>query len=423
MREERFDAIVVGAGLSGLTAAIGLSRAGKSVLVVDRCARPGGRCGTFELDGRRFTIGCNDFGARIASDLDDLGAHVDFAPSTNVVDLGGAVYSLPPSPATALRLLRHAPSVAQAVWRIRNGGDKHLGELFEERARSGLGFHLVSMLAYALGTPPQALRADLVRADFSKQYAYGHDRMVVPVGGPQAITDAMVARLRALGGRLLLDTEVRHIRTDPDGFVVETSLGEYRARVVLTTQPPDRRRGRPGLKIAQVLFAMPRSFRFVGARTLIVSPPRADVWIGTLDEGRWPDVFGFHVFQDYEAGDHRTFTGYLLAPRGVDRFDEATRERVLGVVERGISKHLPAFSSSVQYRRLLDPAEYEALHRVSASLSHEIPTERSGTLGSESGERGLFHIGNAAGDPPGDHANAAMLSGKWAADRALGQSR
>lgn len=89
-------------------------------------------------------------------------------------------------------------------------------------------------------------------------------------------------------------------------------------------------------------------------------------------------------------------------------------------MERGIERHLPTFGSSVQYRRALDPAEYSALHRVSPELSHEIPTDWSEPHGVESGEPGLFHIGNAV-EPPGDHANAAMLSSKMAAERALAQ--
>src|SRR5690349_333033 len=301
MLERDDTVVVVGAGLSGLAAALALAQAGRPVRVVDRCRRPGGRCGAFELDGYPFTIACNDFGARIERDLASVGVRdVRFVPSTNVLDLcDRAPYDLRPSASTALRLLRHAPSIVAMVRRIQKGGRKPLGELFpRERDRDGLGFRLVALLAYALGTPPLALRADLLRADFSKQYDYGHDKMVVPVGGPQAITDAMVARLRALGGELQLQTDVTAVRRDGVGFVVETSRGPQRARTVLRTLAIDGRRARPGLAVAQLLFVLPRSFAFVAARTLIVSPPRPDVWIAALDDGRWPDTYGFHVFAD-----------------------------------------------------------------------------------------------------------------------------
>ena len=51
------DAIVVGAGLSGLSAAHVLKRAGLDVLVLEARARPGGRTGIIESDGLIFDIG------------------------------------------------------------------------------------------------------------------------------------------------------------------------------------------------------------------------------------------------------------------------------------------------------------------------------------------------------------------------------
>ena len=416
------DAVIVGAGLAGMMAGLRMAAAGWSVLVVDRRARPGGRCGMFEIDGHRFTIGCNDFGARIVRDLASVGVAVEFTPSTNFVDLEDASYRMPPRPWTMLRMLRHAPSLLGTIRAIRRGGSRPLGELFGERARSRLGFRLVSLLGYALGTPPQDLRADLVRADFSKQYDYGHDRMVVPVGGPQAITDAMVKRFEALGGEFAFGVEVGRVRRDGRGFAIETARGEARARTVLTTVPPDGHRSRNGLKVAQVLFVVPRSFPFVDARTLIVSPPRADRWIAALDGGAWPERYGFHVFQDVEEGELRTLTGYLLAPRGHDAFDAAVRARVLGVVEAGLERHLPGIGAALRYRRLLDPAEYEAIHQLSPALSHEVPAAGLEPLPIEGDEPGLLRIGNAVA-PPGDHANAAMLSGLLAAERALGVGR
>ncbi|HWB81914.1 MAG TPA: FAD-dependent oxidoreductase [Nannocystaceae bacterium] len=419
MRDRDDTIVIVGAGLSGLAAALALAQAGRHVRVVDRCRRPGGRCGAFELDGYPFTIACNDFGARIERDLASVGVRdVRFVPSTNVIDLcDRAPYVLPPSPRTALRLLRHAPSIVGMVRRIQKGGRKPLGELFpSERDRDGLGFRLVALLAYALGTPPLALRADLLRADFSKQHDYGHDKMVVPVGGPQAITDAMVARLHALGGELQLATDVTDVRRNGRGFVVETSNGPTHARTVIRML--DGGRGRAGLEVAQLLFVLPRAFAFVAARTLIVSPPRPEAWIAELDDGRWPATWGFHVFADRELHDARTLTGYVLAPRGVRRFDDATRAGVLATIERGIERHLPGFAGALRYRRLLDPAEFEALHGVSPSLSHEIPTANSDASPIASDEPGLLHIGNGV-EPPGEHANAAIVSGLSAAARVL----
>ncbi|KEF16732.1 hypothetical protein DF18_33510, partial [Streptomyces rimosus] len=49
--------VVIGAGLSGLSAALHLLGAGRRVTVVERDTRPGGRCGLLERDGYRIDTG------------------------------------------------------------------------------------------------------------------------------------------------------------------------------------------------------------------------------------------------------------------------------------------------------------------------------------------------------------------------------
>src|SRR5258705_3983667 len=51
---DRYDAIVVGSGLGGLTSAALLARAGRSVLIVERHDRPGGYAHAFRRRGYRF---------------------------------------------------------------------------------------------------------------------------------------------------------------------------------------------------------------------------------------------------------------------------------------------------------------------------------------------------------------------------------
>lgn len=51
------SALVIGAGIGGITAATHLARAGLHVTVVEKDASPGGRCGRFVRDGHRFDTG------------------------------------------------------------------------------------------------------------------------------------------------------------------------------------------------------------------------------------------------------------------------------------------------------------------------------------------------------------------------------
>jgi all-trans-retinol 13,14-reductase len=57
-----FDAIVIGSGVGGLTAALSLQRAGKRTLVLEQHYLPGGWCHTFDLGGYRFSPGVHYLG-------------------------------------------------------------------------------------------------------------------------------------------------------------------------------------------------------------------------------------------------------------------------------------------------------------------------------------------------------------------------
>lgn len=54
---ERFDTVVLGAGISGLTLSHDLAKAGESVLLVDEYDAPGGNHVSVEISGRSFDIG------------------------------------------------------------------------------------------------------------------------------------------------------------------------------------------------------------------------------------------------------------------------------------------------------------------------------------------------------------------------------
>ncbi|RYD94510.1 MAG: NAD(P)/FAD-dependent oxidoreductase, partial [Sphingobacteriales bacterium] len=59
---EEYDAIIIGSGAGGLSAAICLARAGQKVLVLEQHYVPGGWCHSFTLNGQRFSPGVHYIG-------------------------------------------------------------------------------------------------------------------------------------------------------------------------------------------------------------------------------------------------------------------------------------------------------------------------------------------------------------------------
>ena len=83
MSENKYNTIVVGGGIAGLTSAAYLSRAGKKVLLIEKNRECGGLVNSFTRDGFHF-----DAGVRALEDagiifpmLKDLGIHLDVVKS------------------------------------------------------------------------------------------------------------------------------------------------------------------------------------------------------------------------------------------------------------------------------------------------------------------------------------------------------
>ncbi len=94
--EKVYDALVVGAGMAGLTAAAYLVRAGLQVLVCERSKEPGGLVLDYESEGFHFDAGLRavENSGIIRPMLRDLGVDLEFLPNPVSIRIGDSTVRL-----------------------------------------------------------------------------------------------------------------------------------------------------------------------------------------------------------------------------------------------------------------------------------------------------------------------------------------
>lgn len=275
---ERYDALVVGAGPNGLSAAITLARRGRSVLVLESTARPGGGVVTEELTlpGFRHDVFSSVYPAAVASPvfarmpLDRHGlrwVHPPVAMAHPMPDGRAAALHLGLEP-TVESLERLAPGDGraweafigpyvrhfEALRRTMLGGFPPVGGAV--RLLAALGLDGVLEFARLLLMPAGALAGELFRGEHAPAWLYGsalHGDVPPeesgsaiaavylnvmghavgwpsPAGGADGLSGALVSYLHALGGEVRTTSRVDHIVTARGRVAGVVLAGDERVR-------------------------------------------------------------------------------------------------------------------------------------------------------------------------------------------------
>jgi phytoene dehydrogenase-like protein len=253
--DRRWDAVVVGAGPNGLSAAITLARAGRSVLVLEGADGPGGGCRTGELTLPGFRhdlcstiqsmVGASPFLSRLP--LARLGCEeaVPEVALAHALDGGDAVAVYRSVERTAAGLGGDGAAYRRLVGPMSRRApalfEEFLGPLRPPR-------HPLLMARFgARATWPAALLARLAfrtpaaRAMFAALSAHGMQPLTNPLtsafglmlaltihasgwpvvrGGSEGLTDALVTHLRELGGEIRCDNPVTSLDDLPPSGAV-----------------------------------------------------------------------------------------------------------------------------------------------------------------------------------------------------------
>ncbi len=246
-----YDAIVIGAGIGGLTCGALLAKAGLSVQVAEQHAKPGGYCTSFQRDGFTFDAGF-DFlcgfepGGMLDTILEELElkneiAFIDLALPSKII---GSDYEIPFLPVQAFASglktmfpdeggnidlhLRDSRSVLSEMLALMEPAPDLLGFGGKMELMIKFLFKSAHMRKYAAKSTAQALatsfgqprlRAIIASVDHyhpkwaatSPMLLLGFGAFQYPTGGAQALADALAKGVTKHGGHLALKTKVTKI--------------------------------------------------------------------------------------------------------------------------------------------------------------------------------------------------------------------
>lgn len=427
---------VIGAGLAGLVSALKLQSEGHQVILVEQRDQVGGLCGSFDMDGHKFVIACNDFGSGLADLLKKLAVDVDFEYKKSLINYQGQWFNAAPD-FDMLKKLKNdwwnlSKLIAAIVWQQTPFAKPQTIESFVDRfTSSGPVNDLAKIIAYFMGVAPSDIMTSYFALD--KTYQYGYTKMACPVGGPQVLVDAIATRFQELGGEITLKTRCQdYVKTDNGYQLTIGNMDQSDSKllqvdaIVDTTERASNypKKTKRGLPLSMLCMAIDSKFPYPDdTHTLTYYEPNISDWFSTLDNGMKPEKFGFHVFKSDLSQDHNnlyTLNVYFYLPRGINQLDELNRAQYSEILLRQLEQLLPGIREAIRYQRLITPTDFVTRHGLSSRVMPFVHLDTKPTI--ETDDKNYLRAGHTI-YPPGEHAGAAALSGFMAAETWIEQNK
>jgi prolycopene isomerase len=406
-----FDVVVVGSGIAGLVAAERLSARGADVTVLEQFDRPGGYFGAFENDhGDHFDLAVSHLLgggpggplARLLAELElDESVTLEPVDIADIIMLGDRLITLPTGLARLEQNLgRQFPESRSDIaeffgfMRMFMGADsssspeggrfmmQHYRRYFEPFCVEAIKDPaLRTTLAIRIQCDEPSL---MIMAGFITE-CYGKG-MVYPRGGVGALVDALVARLRRRGVKVVFRTRVKDIIFEDghatgvaqsDGAVRSADLvlwgGDAASLNEILTRHgiggldlAERRRGHSSLSIFLTLGGADLSRFESAARYYVTDTPDVFETYRMIEAGEVPEhpVIKVHLMSRIDVT--LAAPGRELIRIEVDMYHDGSRhdvafyaEYAAFIQETVADRLVPEILTHCVYRRVVTPIDYE----------------------------------------------------------------
>ena len=384
---DRTDVLVLGGGVAGLSAALRLAEAGRSVRLLESSDRLGGVVLTLRQDGFTADVGPDVFLARKPAAVAlaaRLGVATAPARGGALIQRGGRLHALPAGlsglvPGEAGPLLRtpalglrsRLRAVAEPLVRARRlDADESLEAFAVRRFGRGAWEGLVEPLLgglYGSDAGPISLRATLPHLHqreraggllaWKRSAAAAGSPFERPVGGMDRLVDALAADLARLGVGVETGVAARGVERAGDGYRVTLADGSAReARALLVTLPaPVAARVLEPLDsaLATPLAAVPMGSAAVAVVGFPSTPGVPDVSGWLVPRGEGGPVQAVTLLSRKHAGtapDGHDLARVFLRPEAAGSSDGELVAAAVGHLEWHVGAVRPVFSVVQRWR-------------------------------------------------------------------------
>lgn len=395
--QNNYDAIIIGAGVSGLVCGCYLAKAGMKVLIVEKNANVGGCCTSFKAKGFLFdafahSVGGLNEGGILDIVLKDLKIKKRFNferhdPSDIIItpeykinfwsDLDRSADELktffPGESANIERLLKFlALSKGEASTRLMN---VTFLTLLNEFIKNDKLKAILSMPVFGnIGLPPSLISA-FTAAKLYQNFLI--DGGYYPVGGMQSLPDLLVETFKEHGGVIKLSNEVKKILLTESGMAcgIEIKRGEkIFSKVVVSNcdatktffdligdadliRKPRFKNMQPSVSIFSVLVGTNKIV------TRLSRELRASAWYmfdydiesiySQVIEGKFKD---FRWFLVHASPDEKGFVASILAPFKDEKFWHDNKDSICKKLISSVEEELPVLKEAkIEYKTTITP--------------------------------------------------------------------